>query len=519
LKGKVLSIPIFTLIFITVFATSALAVGQNLNNYLYVHTNEPGTHHLKDKYGNTTFQGDAVENDATFTRVVLQQQGKTSGDRVYAVFAGGQRQEITSFGSAVTLSNQNSKSISFVLEKSSTNEVYIKVVELDTYDETGGGTNVEYYLTASTPTSYGSLGDGGSGGATCTITATLNGSLLAWNVSDASNFYQVQIKKNGSHFGYMGGTTGQVDLRSVGQGTYTVSAIDMDKNILCTSNQVYYAGEGEGGDPGGGDPGGGDPGGEDPPPEDPPETGCNGCDFLAELLTCPLWELYLDDLSGAISRAIPPPPDWDYVASVMTDHIVPALGDEIDRRLGYAYYDGDPGASQPSFSQPWQTKENVPVMQDMNQRVDFKINQPGEVPEFPVEDMTPRGEDMIQIPDPLAIPNLATEDRPEPKYETTPRETDPSGDLPDPRDTTPNEDDQTKPIEPSENMPEPRDTTPTDDLTGPTPGPRDTVPEADPVAPRTTTPTGDESHPTVPGEGNARDTTPTDWASEREGGG
>jgi hypothetical protein len=387
-----------TFAFLLILPSVALAIGQNLNNYLYVHTNQAGTHDFVDKYGNAIIRGDAVENDATFTKVVVQIQGRTAGDKIYAVFENGQRQEITSFGSPVTLNNQNSKTIRFLLEKTSTNEVLAKVTELDTLDQTGGGTHVEYYYTASTPTSYGELGDGdSSGGATCTITATLNGSLLAWNVSDASNFYQVQIKKNGTHFGYMGGMQGQVDLRSIGQGTYSVSAVDMQKNVLCSSNSVHYAGEG--GDP---PP---DDGGEDPPPdtEPPPEEGgCNGCGFLAELLSCPLWEVYMSDLTDAISDAIPPPPDWNYVSGVFADRIAPAvaqqilnvtpamadifserMGDELDERLGN--HDWTPGYYD-YINDPTPTLDpNVPDVptttgKDLPQKIDFKVSDTEGIP-------------------------------------------------------------------------------------------------------------------------------------------
>jgi len=75
-------------------------------------------------------------------------------------------------------------------------------------------------------------------------------------------------------------------------------------------------------------------------------TGCDGCQTIREMLACPEWDTYMGEWEAMIRRAVPPPPDWQNVANIMRDTIVPALidgmvntvvpamGDEIDRRLG-----------------------------------------------------------------------------------------------------------------------------------------------------------------------------------------
>lgn len=88
-------------------------------------------------------------------------------------------------------------------------------------------------------------------------------------------------------------------------------------------------------DSGGTNPGGTDPGGMNPGGTDPGGTNggnCNGCQAVKDALECPEFDVYLGKWADMIRGTFPPPPDWDYVATVMRDWIVPAMGDELVNR-------------------------------------------------------------------------------------------------------------------------------------------------------------------------------------------
>jgi hypothetical protein len=66
-----------------------------------------------------------------------------------------------------------------------------------------------------------------------------------------------------------------------------------------------------------------------PNTDPPPSTGCDGCEFLKDMLACPEWDTYMGDLTGAISDALPPPPDWDLVADKIGNAVIGKLSDYI----------------------------------------------------------------------------------------------------------------------------------------------------------------------------------------------
>jgi hypothetical protein len=169
----------------------------------------------------------------------------------------------------------------------------------------------------------------------------------------------------------------------------------------CTS----YSGD----ETGGGQTGGG---GEEPPPPPPPDnTGsCNQCEKLKEVLACPEWEEYMGEWENLLRKVIPPPPNWHEVANIMKDAIVPAMGQEIERVMGNANYDGNTGIQEPSLPD-YKSKEPLPEMKDLDNKIDFDLSEET-LPKFEVVDMT----EEIEIPDPLAWDNIATEAKPTPKY-------------------------------------------------------------------------------------------------------
>ncbi|MBP1897058.1 hypothetical protein, partial [Paenibacillus lactis] len=159
---------------------------------------------------------------------------------------------------------------------------------------------------------------------------------------------------------------------------------------------------------GGTDPGGGgtptpDPG-TNPDPTDPGGTEeCPpGCQAIIDALECPEFDEYL----GRWASIIPPPPDWNQVAGIMRDTIVPAMGQEIvNRSPEIARIIADELQSREKAVQPppplptYRTPEPMPVLRDI----------PNKIP-FDVESGTPNFEPdyteskPFSIPDPLNVP-------------------------------------------------------------------------------------------------------------------
>jgi len=65
------------------------------------------------------------------------------------------------------------------------------------------------------------------------------------------------------------------------------------------------------------------------------------CQELIDVMDCPEWDRYMGEWTNAIRNALPPPPNWDYVASVFVDHFANYFGDvpqppsawEIDQQI------------------------------------------------------------------------------------------------------------------------------------------------------------------------------------------
>lgn len=110
--------------------------------------------------------------------------------------------------------------------------------------------------------------------------------------------------------------------------TVQVFVMDEDGNIVAQSDTIMIASP----NPSNTLPGGS--GGDDPYQDDPNR--CDDCDRLAAIMECPMWDEYMGEWEDTIRRAIPPPPNWDEVASIFRDKIVPRLINDLDNLLGRA---------------------------------------------------------------------------------------------------------------------------------------------------------------------------------------
>src|SRR5690606_17904408 len=90
-------------------------------------------------------------------------------------------------------------------------------------------------------------------------------------------------------------------------------------NVLASSDFIVGTGGNsgvvEGDDSGGGGDDGGGSGGS-----------CDACKWLTDALACPAWDEYMGELTDAIRDALPPPTNWDEVASTFVDHFSDYFG-------------------------------------------------------------------------------------------------------------------------------------------------------------------------------------------------
>lgn len=170
-------------------------------------------------------------------------------------------------------------------------------------------------------------------------------------------------------------------------------------------------------DPGGGtNPGGTDPGGGTNP-------GSGGSCDLCSIAKCPGWQDIADLIGGAVGNKLPPPPDWEEVASVFGDELVPrmskAVGNEMQsvlkEVLGYpgpipdivlpnrTQFDGKSGVDLP------QPTDSAPPAQ----RISFD-----NVPDIQVNPDRTGGIDVSRADPTDSIPHNAPDYRPIPGRET-----------------------------------------------------------------------------------------------------
>lgn len=165
---------------------------------------------------------------------------------------------------------------------------------------------------------------------------------LTWSPVSGAVSYELYIDGVKSTY-----TSQVTTVTKDGSGSAFVKAIDSAGNVIGQSSTISFTSSANCG------------GTTDPPP-DTGGTDCTECEKLAEMLACPEWDTYMGELTDAFADALPPPPDWDEVAEIMADHIVPplidgmvnevvpAMGAEMDRILGHP----DPPPSIPTPTVP-----------------------------------------------------------------------------------------------------------------------------------------------------------------------
>lgn len=153
---------VLTTIFIGLYPLSAYADTIVINNYYYAHANTTGTFYFKDKYGTEPMYGDNIQHDAVIQGAVISAQGLAVGDKIMLYTGSGESYEMTP-GVQLSLNVAKTDYIKIAIVKAGNNEVYARLEDLYTFDDSDGGTYVHYtYSINDIPTHYGDLGPGGS---------------------------------------------------------------------------------------------------------------------------------------------------------------------------------------------------------------------------------------------------------------------------------------------------------------------------------------------------------------------
>lgn len=139
-----------------------------------------------------------------------------------------------------------------------------------------------------------------------------------------------------------------------------------------------------------------------PPPATPPPGECGDvCQKLSQLMACPDWDAYMGKWGEVIRNNVPPAPNWQNVANIMRDTIVPAIAQELsNNNIPLATAIGNdlesrekpvaPPAPLPSFS------PTVPTMTDLPEKIESDLNEG--IPDF-TPDLS--GSQAFTIPDPM----------------------------------------------------------------------------------------------------------------------
>lgn len=388
MKKYLMTLSFFILLAFTISSTASAGVNVSVDNYFYVHSNSVGTkQYFKDKYGTTTLHGDAIEHDAVNTRITFVTNGLQSGEKLYVIYPDGSTQDV--IGTSITL-DKKEKYVKIAIDKTTTKETYVRINTQYTFDSSDGGTEVYYAYNKSTPTTYGSLGDGGSGGGgTSGIDLQWNAGSrkFTWTKYPAEAYEIIVTDPDGVKYNIVPAT--KVFKANDGAGTYKFEVKKQDGTVLYTKTMAIEGIEEEPTNPT--DPV--DPTDPDPTdPGEPPDDGgdtptCDkdGCDWLNDIIFCPGWDIVMADLTLAIKDALPPPPDWEYVSAVFTNRIVPAMGQEIVNRtpeiariIADEFQSREKAVSPPPQLETF-APENLPRFKDM---VDAKRDLDQGVPNF-----------------------------------------------------------------------------------------------------------------------------------------
>lgn len=197
---------------------------------------------------------------------------------------------------------------------------------------------------------------------------------ISWNDIGADSY---EVYKDGQLLDTLYGTDYPVN----GDGSYSIVAKDAGGQIVGQSD--INVGSSTGGETGGGD-------------------GCGDvCDQIAQLLQCPGWGDILNDLEGIM----PKPPDWDEVAGIFTDHIVPEMGQEIVNRapeIAEIIADEFQSREKPVSPPPAlpDFKPDVPTLEDKDMPGVINESLDTNVPEFKPDFSESQS---FSIPDPMDL--------------------------------------------------------------------------------------------------------------------
>jgi hypothetical protein len=207
---------------------------------------------------------------------------------------------------------------------------------------------------------------------------------LTWNPVPGATKYE--IYKDGELIGETPGTSWEVD----GPGGLTIVAKDANDEIVGESDYdppdpFPTNGGGEGG-------------------------GCDGCQFLKDMLACPDWDQYMGELTGAIEAALPPPPDWDSIADKIGNSVI----SKLDAYMG----DVPEAPSKQEIRDDTQTglppvDTSVPEAENLTPQLPPEFNQPQEfdLDDAPVIEVADESQPFI-IEDPIESINSSGENVP-----------------------------------------------------------------------------------------------------------
>lgn len=341
----------FCLLLLPNFVYASGSTTISLDNYFYAHANMPGTYPLKDKYGSATIYGDTAEDDGIIKQIIFNYTvGLSANDYVKVTTREGEVFTIKVAAGAqnIALGNSKTKSFKADLIKTTYTENYV-TLDSTTVDDTGSDMNIYYNYNKQPPTQAGSLGPGNaspSPTATPAATPAATPKPTATPSPTATPIYDLQPYKAGGkvvwsnpliNTDYVEVYKDGVKLATYtdrfiathpleGNGVYVIKAISKQGNLIgqgtlnvtdSTDSPVPT------------------PIPTDPPgnPEDPEEEPCAaGCQNIKDALECPEFDQYLGKWADMIRGTYPPPPDWNNVAAIMRDTIVPAMGQEIVNR-------------------------------------------------------------------------------------------------------------------------------------------------------------------------------------------
>lgn len=416
MKKVIFIIPIMFLLFMP----AAFALDIDVNNYYYAHSNQVGTKLLGDKFGSTTLFADGTSggNNGKFVSLRFQYMGLGS-EKLYVKYPDGTKQFVTD---TIMVLDQRTKSIQIIIEKTTNKETFAKVTAV-IVDDDDSPDLIYYSFTGNTPSIYGSLGDGTTNPNPVDppdpdptdppdnpsgIDAQWNPGTrrITWTKYPTGTYEIVITQPSGTKV-RLPPNTKVLGINPGVNGKFTVDAVDMSGNVLATKvlnitgNDVVDPVDPVDPDPLDPDPV--DP--VDPNPLDPDPVCSLACQVIIDTLDCPEFDEYLGSWADMIKSTYPPPPDWNYVASVMRDTIVPAMGQEIvNRSPEIARIIADEFSSREKAVQPPQPVNYytppslLPKIQDIPQAIPFDLGDQSRAFEPDYTDSKP-----FLIPDPAAV--------------------------------------------------------------------------------------------------------------------